>query len=56
MRHWWAHTWQTKGGNEGSLQVLGGWQDPKVMARYGAARKVDRALAHYDELDLLGEL
>ncbi len=56
LRHWWAHTWQTKGGNEGSLQVLGGWQDPSVMARYGAARKVDRALAHYDEVDLLGGL
>lgn len=56
LRHWWAHTWQTKGGSEASMQVLGGWQDPSVMRRYGAARQVDRALAHYDELDLLGDL
>ena len=56
LRHWWAHRWQEKGGNEGSLQVLGGWQDASVMARYGAARKVDRALRHYDEIDLLGDL
>ena len=56
LRHWWADAWQTKGGNEGSLQVLGGWADASVMARYGAGRKVDRALAHYDEVNPLGDL
>jgi integrase len=56
LRHWWADAWQSKGGNEGSLQVLGGWADASVMARYGAGRKVDRALAHYDEVNPLGDL
>jgi len=53
LRHWFAHSWQARGGNESSLQVLGGWQDRTIMARYGAALQVDRALDHYDEINPL---
>lgn len=56
LRHWWAHQWQARGGNESSLQVLGGWQDTSTMRRYGAALRVDRALDHYDDLGLLEDL
>ena len=56
LRQWWAHTWQAKGENEGSLQLLGGWQDVSSMRRYGAALRVDRALGHYHELNLLEDL
>jgi integrase len=56
LRHTFAHLWQAKGGSEADLLTLGGWRDPAVMRRYGAARQVDRALAHYDDVDLLGDL
>jgi site-specific recombinase XerD len=51
LRHTWADRWKSRGGSEGDLMRLGGWQDASVMRRYGAARAVDRALNAYDDID-----
>lgn len=48
LRHTFAHRFLSAGGNEGDLQRLGGWENSDVMARYGSARAVDRALGAYD--------
>ncbi|HEY6316530.1 MAG TPA: tyrosine-type recombinase/integrase [Acidimicrobiia bacterium] len=50
LRHRFADQWLARGGDEGALAQLGGWTDPAVMRRYGAARATDRALASYDQL------
>lgn len=50
LRHTWAHRWLSAGGNEGDLQRLGGWENSDVMARYGSAQAIDRALAAYDHV------
>lgn len=51
LRHTWADRWKSAGGSEDDMMRLGGWEDPTVMRRYGAARAVDRALANYDAID-----
>lgn len=51
LRHTFAHRFLERGGTEGDLQRLGGWESAEVMRRYGAARAVDRALAAYDHVD-----
>jgi site-specific recombinase XerD len=56
LRHTWADAWKSKGGSESDLMKLGGWEDPTIMRRYGAARDVDRALAAYDDIDPMGGL
>ncbi|HWH36014.1 MAG TPA: tyrosine-type recombinase/integrase [Acidimicrobiales bacterium] len=56
LRHGFADRFLAAGGQEGDLLRLGGWSDPAVMRRYGAARAQDRALAAYDDLNVLGEL
>ena len=38
------------------LAKLGGWEDLRVMRRYGAARAVDRALSAYDTINPLAGL
>jgi hypothetical protein len=38
------------------MMRLGGWANHEIMARYGAAQAVDRALAAYDNVDPMGEL
>jgi integrase len=48
LRHTFAHRFLERGGNEGDLQRLGGWENADVMRRYGSIRAVDRALAAYD--------
>jgi integrase/recombinase XerD len=50
FRHRFAHTWLSRGGQEGDLARLGGWTDPAVMRRYGSALATERALDAYDEL------
>jgi site-specific recombinase XerD len=50
LRHRFAHEYLRRGGQEGDLQKLGGWEDASVMRRYGSALAVDRALAGYDDL------
>ncbi|MBM3675790.1 MAG: hypothetical protein FJW88_12770 [Actinobacteria bacterium] len=56
LRHTYAHRWLARGGNEGDLQMLGGWEGPTVMRRYGSALAADRALAAADDIDVLGGL
>jgi site-specific recombinase XerD len=56
LRHGFADRFLAAGGQEGDLQRLGGWTDPSVMRRYGAARAQDRALAAYDDIAPMGEL
>lgn len=53
LRHTFAHRFLERGGNEGDLQRLGGWESAEVMRRYGSARAVDRALAAYDDVDVM---
>ena len=43
FRHGFAHRWLADGGNEGALQRLGGWKNPRIMARYGAQLAEQRA-------------
>jgi site-specific recombinase XerD len=45
LRHQFAHEWLSQGGTEGDLMTGGGWSDPGVMRRYGAAAQRERALA-----------
>jgi integrase/recombinase XerD len=56
LRHTWADLWKSSGGSDEDLARLGGWQDLRVMARYGAGRATDRALANYDHVNPLREL
>jgi site-specific recombinase XerD len=56
LRHTWADLWKSSGGSEEDLARLGGWQDMRVMARYGAGRATDRALTNYDVINPLREL
>ncbi len=56
LRHGFADRFLAAGGQEGDLLRLGGWSDPSVMRRYGAARAQDRALAAYDDVNPLGDL
>jgi integrase/recombinase XerD len=56
LRHGFADRFLAAGGQEGDLLRLGGWSDPSVMRRYGAARAQDRALSAYDDVNPLGEL
>jgi site-specific recombinase XerD len=56
LRHTWASRYLAAGGQEGDLQRLGGWQNADVMRRYGSAAAVDRALAAYDNVNLMGDL
>lgn len=50
LRHTWAHRYLRRGGQEGDLQRLGGWENTDVMRRYGSAMAADRALAAYDDV------
>jgi site-specific recombinase XerD len=50
LRHRYAHAFLARGGQEGDLAKLGGWEDATVMRRYGSALAVDRALAAYDDI------
>jgi site-specific recombinase XerD len=56
LRHTWSHRWLANGGAEQDLMRLGGWSSHEIMARYGSAQAVDRALAAYDNIDPMGEL
>lgn len=51
LRHTFADRFLDAGGKEGDLQTLGGWQSAEIMRRYGASRRVDRALGAYDDVD-----
>lgn len=51
LRHSFADRAKAAGLSDEDVMTLGGWVDPSVMRRYGAARAVDRALSAYDVAD-----
>ena len=45
FRHSFAHYFRMAGGEEGDLQVLGGWKSRAMLSRYGKSMQVERARA-----------
>jgi len=45
LRHRFAHEMLSSGASEGDVMELGGWRNPAIMRRYGAALATQRALA-----------
>ena len=56
FRHTMAHRFRMKGGQEGDLASLGGWRDPKMLARYGASAASERAIEAHRRVDHLGDV
>jgi integrase/recombinase XerD len=48
FRHTFSHNWLDKGGAEGDLMELNGWEGPQMLARYGRSARSARARRHYD--------
>jgi integrase/recombinase XerD len=55
LRHTAAHRWLSKGGSEGGLMAVAGWQRPDMLLRYTRARASARAAEEAQRLNL-GEL
>ena len=55
FRHTAAHRWLSKGGSEGGLMSVAGWQSPQMVMRYTRAQAAARAAEEAKRLDL-GEL
>lgn len=55
MRHTAAHRWLSKGGSEGGLMAVAGWQSPQMLMRYTRAQASQRAAEEAKRLNL-GEL
>lgn len=49
-RHHFAHTWLDRGGAEGDLQELAGWDSPQMLRRYGRSAASKRARRGYDRI------
>ena len=45
LRHTFAHEWLARGGNEGDLMSLAGWQSRSMLDRYAKSAQVERAHA-----------
>lgn len=45
FRHTWSHEYRMAGGQDGDLMVLGGWNSPQMLQRYGRSAKAERAVA-----------
>jgi site-specific recombinase XerD len=50
MRHGFAHTWLSEGGQEGDLMLLAGWKSCTMLGRYGASAAAERAREAYKRL------
>lgn len=55
LRHTAAHRWLSKGGSEGGLMAIAGWQRPDMLLRYTRAQAQARAAEEAQRLNL-GEL
>jgi integrase/recombinase XerD len=50
FRHTFSHNWLDKGGAEGDLMELNGWEGPQMLARYGRSARSARARRAYDRV------
>jgi integrase len=56
LRHQFAHEYLAAGGQEGDLMMLAGWRSRQMLARYGAAKATERAVAAYRRLKVADRL
>lgn len=50
FRHHFAHLWLDRGGAEGDLMELTGWDSPQMLRRYGRSAAASRARRSYDRI------
>jgi integrase len=50
FRHHFSHTWLERGGAEGDLMELNGWNSPQMLRVYGASARSARARRTYDRI------
>lgn len=50
FRHHFSHTWLDRGGAEGDLMELNGWDSPQMLRRYGRSAASARARRGYDRV------
>lgn len=50
FRHHFSHTWLDRGGAEGDLMELNGWNSPQMLRRCGRSAAVARARRGYDRI------
>jgi integrase len=50
FRHHFSHTWLDRGGAEGDLMELNGWNSPQMLRRYGRSAAAARARRGYDRI------
>ena len=50
FRHHFSHTWLDRGGAEGDLMELNGWDSPQMLRRYGRSAAAKRARRGYDRI------
>jgi site-specific recombinase XerD len=48
LRHYFAHQFRSKGGQDGDLMALGGWTTRNMLDRYGAVSAQERALEAHE--------
>ena len=50
FRHHFSHVWLDRGGAEGDLMELNGWDSPQMLRRYGRSAAAARARRGYDRI------
>jgi integrase/recombinase XerD len=50
FRHTFSHNWLDRGGAEGDLMELNGWEGPQMLSRYGRSARSARARRAYDRV------